>query len=93
VILTDKDRNLTENKDFLKCFLSQKRQVQVKIENNVLRLRMDKIELSKDFEKLLILIGTLCMMLSAEQLKKKATGDPIEIASSSTVPPKQMPKH
>jgi Ca2+-transporting ATPase len=80
VILTDKTGTLTENKISVEMLSFPEEQVQVKIENNVLRFKNGQIELSKEnFEKL-ILIGTLCNDASAETEKKKATGDPIEIA-------------
>jgi Ca2+-transporting ATPase len=80
VILTDKTGTLTENKISVEMLSFPEEQVQVKIENNVLRFKNGQIELSKEnFEKL-ILIGTLCNDASVETEKKKATGDPIEIA-------------
>lgn len=80
VILTDKTGTLTENKISVEMLSFPEEKVQVKIENNVLRFDEGQIELSKEnFEKL-ILIGTLCNDASAETGKKKATGDPIEIA-------------
>jgi Ca2+-transporting ATPase len=80
VILTDKTGTLTENKISVEMLSFPEEKVQVKIENNVLRFDDGQIELSKEnFEKL-ILIGTLCNDASAETEKKKATGDPIEIA-------------
>lgn len=82
VILTDKTGTLTENKISVEMLSFPGEQVQVKIENSALRFDDGQIELSKEnFEKL-ILIGTLCNNASAEtdSEKKKATGDPIEIA-------------
>lgn len=82
VILTDKTGTLTENKISVEMLSFPGEQVQVKIENNVLRFDEGQIELSKEnFEKL-ILIGTLCNNASVEieSNKKIATGDPIEIA-------------
>jgi Ca2+-transporting ATPase len=82
VILTDKTGTLTENKISVEMLSFPGEQVQIKIENSALRFDDGQIELSKEnFEKL-ILIGTLCNDASAEtdNEKKKATGDPIEIA-------------
>lgn len=80
VILTDKTGTLTENKISVEMLSFPEEQVQVKIENSELRFDDGQIERSKEnFEKL-ILIGTLCNDATAETEKKKATGDPIEIA-------------
>jgi len=80
VILTDKTGTLTENKISVEMLSFPGEQVQVKIENSELRFDDGQIERSKEnFEKL-ILIGTLCNDATAETEKKKATGDPIEIA-------------
>jgi len=82
VILTDKTGTLTENKIYVETFSFPGEQVQVKIENSVLRFDHGQIERSKEnFEKLR-LIGTLCndASVKADTEKKKATGDPIEIA-------------
>jgi len=80
VILTDKTGTLTENKISVEMLSFPGEQVQVKIENSALRFDDGQIERSKEnFEKL-ILIGTLCNDASDETEKKKATGDPIEIA-------------
>jgi Ca2+-transporting ATPase len=80
VILTDKTGTLTENKISVEMLSFPGEQVQVKIENSELRFDEGQIDRSKEnFEKLL-LIGTLCNNASYETEKKKATGDPIEIA-------------
>jgi len=82
VILTDKTGTLTENKISVEMLSFPEEKVQVKIENSALHFVNRQIERSKEnFEKL-ILIGTLCNDASAEtgSEKKKATGDPIEIA-------------
>ncbi|MEO5980486.1 MAG: cation-translocating P-type ATPase [Chryseolinea sp.] len=82
VILTDKTGTLTENKIYVDTFSFPGEQMQVKIENNVLRFDHGHIARSKEnFEKLR-LIGTLCNDAASknDNEKKKATGDPIEIA-------------
>lgn len=82
VILTDKTGTLTENKIYVETFSFPGEKVQVKIENNVLQFNHGQIERSKEnFEKLR-LVGALCNDASTkhEEEKKKATGDPIEIA-------------
>ena len=82
VILTDKTGTLTENKIFVETVSFPGEKVQVKIENNVLQFNNGQIERSKEnFEKLR-LVGALCNDASTkhEEEKKKATGDPIEIA-------------
>jgi Ca2+-transporting ATPase len=82
VILTDKTGTLTENKIYVNTFSFPEESRKVSIENNILKFLSGEIEKSKEnFEKLK-LIGALCndASLKTSEEKKKAVGDPIEIA-------------
>ena len=82
VILTDKTGTLTENKIYVNIFSFPEEHRKVNIENTTLKFADGEIEKSKEnFEKLK-LIGALCndASLKASEEKKKALGDPIEIA-------------
>jgi P-type Ca2+ transporter type 2C len=82
VILTDKTGTLTENKIYVNTFSFPQENRKVSIENKTLRFTDGEIEKSKEnFEKLK-LIGALCNDASLQPAdgKKKALGDPIEIA-------------
>jgi Ca2+-transporting ATPase len=82
VILTDKTGTLTENKIYVNTFSFPQENRKVSIENKTLKFTDGEIEKSKEnFEKLK-LIGALCndASLLPTEGKKKALGDPIEIA-------------
>lgn len=82
VILTDKTGTLTENKIYVNTFSFPEENRKVSIENTTLKFADGEIEKSKEnFEKLK-LIGALCndASLKTSEEKKKALGDPIEIA-------------
>ncbi len=82
VILTDKTGTLTENRIYVNIFSFPEENRKVSIDNTTLKFAAGEIEKSKDnFEKLK-LIGALCndASLKKSQEKKKALGDPIEIA-------------
>jgi P-type Ca2+ transporter type 2C len=82
VILTDKTGTLTENKIYVNTFAFPEESKKVSIDNTTLKFSDGEIEKSKEnFEKLK-LIGALCndASLKKSEEKKKALGDPIEIA-------------
>jgi P-type Ca2+ transporter type 2C len=82
VILTDKTGTLTENKIYVNTFSFPEESRKVTIDNTTLKFTEGEIEKSKEnFEKLK-LIGALCndASLKPSEEKKKALGDPIEIA-------------
>ncbi len=82
VILTDKTGTLTENKIYVNTFSFPEENRKVSIDNTTLKFADGEIEKSKEnFEKLK-LIGALCndASLKTSEEKKKALGDPIEIA-------------
>ncbi len=82
VILTDKTGTLTENKIYVNIFSFPEENRKVSIENTTLKFVDGEIEKSKEnFEKLK-LIGALCndASLKTSEEKRKAIGDPIEIA-------------
>ncbi len=82
VILTDKTGTLTENKIYVDTLAFPLENRKVSIEYNTLKFADGAIEKSKkNFEKLK-LIGALCndASLLPADAKKKAVGDPIEIA-------------
>lgn len=82
VILTDKTGTLTENKIFVETLSFPHENAQVKIENNVLLFESGPIKKSNENFDKLRLIGTLCndAVTKDDAAKKKASGDPIEIA-------------
>ncbi len=82
VILTDKTGTLTENKIFVETLSFPQENAQVKIENNVLLFESGPIKKSNENFDKLRLIGTLCndAITKDDAAKKKASGDPIEIA-------------
>ncbi len=82
VILTDKTGTLTENKIYVNTFSFPEENRKVSIENTTLKFSDGELKKSKEnFEKLK-LIGALCndASLKISEEKKKALGDPIEIA-------------
>lgn len=83
VILTDKTGTLTENKIYVETFSFPEETITVHIENNILKFENGVITKSQEnFEKLK-LIGALCnnaSVVKEGEEKKKALGDPIEIA-------------
>ncbi len=82
VILTDKTGTLTENRIFVNTLSFPEESQKVSIDNTTLKFADGAIEKSKEnFEKLK-LIGALCndASLKTSEEKKKAVGDPIEIA-------------
>ncbi len=82
VILTDKTGTLTENKIFVNTLSFPEENRKVSIDKTTLKFADGEIEKSKEnFEKLK-LIGALCndASLKTSEEKKKAVGDPIEIA-------------
>jgi len=81
VILTDKTGTLTENKIYIDSFSFAGEEIKAKIENKELKFENGQVEKSKEnFEKLK-LTGALANNANPEPTgKKKASGDPIEIA-------------
>lgn len=80
VILTDKTGTLTENKIYVEVFAFPDEQIDVRIVDKVLKFENGEIKKSSEnFERLRV-IGALCNNATVEKEKKKALGDPIEIA-------------